>query len=394
MQKQTPPPDLPAADLRPVFERIEASGEPGVVAAVRDEIVTSWQRCATAGLRTDQFDVAYDPDIDARGRLVWAAESVIERVGADLDGTRIGLVLADQQGRVISRSAGDRATLTLLDDIQLAPGFLYAESGVGTNAIGTAIEHHGPTWVAGQEHFADALTRMACAAITVTDPATGRVLGAVDVSCAAADANPLMLPLVKRAAWEIEQRLLEESSVDERLLQEHFFKARRSSRGPIVAISARTMLVNAAAARMFEPTDRESLWEAVVGALAGGQQETTVTWAFGPQVRMRCRPLYDSGRLVGAVLRLEGSIGETSALPPRLGGSGVTTLGWASLTDTELAVAERVAEGLTNREAGAQLYLSPHTVDFHLRQIFRKLDVRSRVELTRLMLGRQVRPVE
>jgi transcriptional regulator of acetoin/glycerol metabolism/DNA-binding CsgD family transcriptional regulator len=355
---------------------------------MRDEIVTSWHRCATAGLRTDRFDVDYDPDTDARGRLGWAAESVIERVGADLDGTRIGLVLADEQGRVISRSAGDRATLTMLDDIQLAPGFLYAECGVGTNAIGTAIERHGPSWVAGQEHFADALTRMACAAITVTDPATGRVLGAVDVSCAATDANPLMLPLVKRAAWEIEQRLLEESSVDERLLQEHFFKARRSSRGPIVAISARTMLVNAAAARVFEPADRELLWEAVVSALSGGQHESTVTWADGPPLGMRCESLHDSGRLVGAVLRLEGSAGETSAAAPRIGG-GVATLGWASLTDTELAVAERVAEGLTNREAGAQLYLSPHTVDFHLRQIFRKLDVRSRVELTRVMLGRQ-----
>jgi transcriptional regulator of acetoin/glycerol metabolism/DNA-binding CsgD family transcriptional regulator len=389
MQKQTPQPELPAADLRPVFERIEALGDSGVVAAVREEIVTSWQRCAAAGLRTDQFDVAYDPDIDARGRLVWAAESVIERVGADLDGTRIGLVLADHEGRVLSRSAGDRDTLTLLDDIQLAPGFLYAENGVGTNAIGTAIEHRGPTWVAGQDHFADALTCMACAAITVTDPATGRVLGAVDVTCAAEDANPLMLPLVKRAAWEIEQRLLEESSVDERLLQEHFFKARRSSRSPMVAINARTMLVNAAAARVFEPADRELLWEAVVGALSSGQHESTVTWDDDPSVVMRCEPLLDGSRVVGAVVRLEGSAGETSAAPPRLGGRGAATLGWASLTGTELAVADRVAEGLTNREVGAQLYLSPHTVDFHLRQIFRKLSVRSRVELTRLMLGQQ-----
>jgi DNA-binding CsgD family transcriptional regulator len=150
------------------------------------------------------------------------------------------------------------------------------------------------------------------------------------------------------------------------------------------------MLVNAAAARVFEPADRELLWEAVVGALSGGQHEsTTVTWVHGPPVGMRCEPLLDGGRLVGALLRLEASSSETSDGPPRSGGRSVPTLGWASLTDTELAVAERVAGGLTNREAGAQLYLSPHTIDFHLRQIFRKLDVRSRVELTRLVLGRQ-----
>jgi DNA-binding CsgD family transcriptional regulator len=57
--------------------------------------------------------------------------------------------------------------------------------------------------------------------------------------------------------------------------------------------------------------------------------------------------------------------------------------GWASLTDTERGVAAVIAEGLTNREAAARLYLSRHTIDFHLRQIFRKLRIVSRVELTR-----------
>jgi len=47
-------------------------------------------------------------------------------------------------------------------------------------------------------------------------------------------------------------------------------------------------------------------------------------------------------------------------------------------------VAELVTDGLTNRGVGAQLFLSPHTVDFHLRQIYRRLGVRSRVELARL----------
>lgn len=58
--------------------------------------------------------------------------------------------------------------------------------------------------------------------------------------------------------------------------------------------------------------------------------------------------------------------------------------GWPSLTETERRVATVVAGGLTNAEAGAQLHLSRHTIDFHLRQIFRKLGLHSRVELTRL----------
>jgi DNA-binding CsgD family transcriptional regulator len=60
--------------------------------------------------------------------------------------------------------------------------------------------------------------------------------------------------------------------------------------------------------------------------------------------------------------------------------------GWLSLTAAEHQVATIVAEGLTNAQVADRLFLSRHTVDFHLRKIFRKLDIRSRVELTRLVL--------
>jgi DNA-binding CsgD family transcriptional regulator len=62
--------------------------------------------------------------------------------------------------------------------------------------------------------------------------------------------------------------------------------------------------------------------------------------------------------------------------------------GWDSLTETERAVSDLVAQGLTNRKAAEQMFLSPHTIDFHLRQIFRKLQIDSRVDLTRLAIER------
>jgi DNA-binding CsgD family transcriptional regulator len=63
--------------------------------------------------------------------------------------------------------------------------------------------------------------------------------------------------------------------------------------------------------------------------------------------------------------------------------------GWDSLTDAERRVTDLVALGLSNAQAASQLYLSRHTVDFHLKKIFLKLNVASRVELARLSLEHQ-----
>ena len=60
--------------------------------------------------------------------------------------------------------------------------------------------------------------------------------------------------------------------------------------------------------------------------------------------------------------------------------------GWDSLTDTEQAVADLVAQGLNNNQVAARMYISTHTVAHHLRQAFRKLSIASRVELTRIVI--------
>jgi DNA-binding CsgD family transcriptional regulator len=61
---------------------------------------------------------------------------------------------------------------------------------------------------------------------------------------------------------------------------------------------------------------------------------------------------------------------------------------WPDLTESEFAVASLVARGATNREVADRLYLSPYTVNSHLRHVFAKLGIRSRVELARLFAER------
>jgi DNA-binding CsgD family transcriptional regulator len=54
------------------------------------------------------------------------------------------------------------------------------------------------------------------------------------------------------------------------------------------------------------------------------------------------------------------------------------------MTDSELAVVRLVADGLTNREVAERLDVSPRAVDGDLRRAFEKVDVNSRVALTRI----------
>jgi ATP/maltotriose-dependent transcriptional regulator MalT len=58
----------------------------------------------------------------------------------------------------------------------------------------------------------------------------------------------------------------------------------------------------------------------------------------------------------------------------------------SQLTPQELQVARLVADGLSNKEVAAQLFLSPRTIDAHLRNVFGKLGLKSRTQLARLPL--------
>jgi DNA-binding CsgD family transcriptional regulator len=67
----------------------------------------------------------------------------------------------------------------------------------------------------------------------------------------------------------------------------------------------------------------------------------------------------------------------------RVVGVDAPRTGWAALTPAEAAVVDLAIGGGTNREIAEQLFISPHTVSTHLRHVFDKMGVRSRVELAR-----------
>ncbi|GAB3136555.1 LuxR family transcriptional regulator [Micromonospora sonneratiae] len=66
-------------------------------------------------------------------------------------------------------------------------------------------------------------------------------------------------------------------------------------------------------------------------------------------------------------------------------GGAAPTVDVRTLTAQQLRIARLVVEGATNREVAARLHLSPRTVDHHMRNIFHRLGLRSRIELARAL---------
>jgi DNA-binding NarL/FixJ family response regulator len=84
------------------------------------------------------------------------------------------------------------------------------------------------------------------------------------------------------------------------------------------------------------------------------------------------------------------ALGRTRALGIRRGSREAhreVGFGWASLTATEVRIAELVRDGLTNREIGTRLFVSPRTVQTHVSHILQKTGLRSRVEIARFAVA-------
>ena len=122
---------------------------------------------------------------------------------------------------------------------------------------------------------------------------------------------------------------------------------------------------------------------------SAGPAASELQLSSGLLVVARAQPVYDGGVLAGALVRIDRRATAPAESGPR---RATVAPGWDSLTDTERGVAAVIGEGATNREAASRLYLSPHTIDYHLRQIFRKLGIGSRVELARIVMAAQAGP--
>ena len=265
---------------------------------VRQPILASWWRSREWNVPADHIELAYvrDPDLDTP--LTRSAVPVLRHLREHLEGQPISLILTDPAGVVLSRMTADHDLERHLDGVNLAPGFSYAEESVGTNGIGTALEGGQPAHVFGSEHYAEHLEDLACAGVPIHHPISGKVVGAVDLTCWRKDADPLLIALVKTTADQITQALLNDSSAQELELLQDYLRACRRSNGIVLALTNDVVMMNDHARQVLDPGDQAVLLGQAAEALAGGRSGAVeVELPTGLTARMHCRPTRSLGPL-------------------------------------------------------------------------------------------------
>jgi DNA-binding NarL/FixJ family response regulator len=120
--------------------------------------------------------------------------------------------------------------------------------------------------------------------------------------------------------------------------------------------------------------------------LSDRTEREAVDAAFAAGARVYCVKTAEQGDVASAIRQaLEQSIylatGGTPDLAPRL--AGEPAVGTHDLTRREIEILRLVAEGHSNSQLAAMLWVSEQTVKFHLSNIYRKLDVANRTEASR-----------
>jgi DNA-binding CsgD family transcriptional regulator/tetratricopeptide (TPR) repeat protein len=122
----------------------------------------------------------------------------------------------------------------------------------------------------------------------------------------------------------------------------------------------------------------EDLGGAKLGSGARDQGINSLDEALA--IYTRVGAAWDASRVRGRLRKL--------GVRRRVASSDRAVTGWDALTDAELRVVQLAADGKTNREIATRLFVSPHTVNTHLRHVFDKLDIKSRVDLSRIAESR------
>jgi transcriptional regulator of acetoin/glycerol metabolism len=226
---------------------------------VAEEIEQSWRRSVSSHVNPTAGPHILG-EIDPDSAILRAAGRILDQWQDNLTDSRMALFLADEDGRIVSRRIVDAQDGRTLDSANAAEGFVFSEQALGTNGLGTPIEGRGVVFVRGNEHFNDALARLACAGAPIKHPITGRIVGSLSIASHVDAASPLMVSMARQAGHEIAEAL--ELMADSRNLElARTYRQFRSSKHPVLVMNSETVMTDLPALAHFDAESHAYLWE-------------------------------------------------------------------------------------------------------------------------------------
>ena len=182
------------------------------VAGVRRLVQESWQRSLRLHIDPDALRVGVDlPEDELREyRAAHPLSLVLPTIHQLLirHTFETGLIVAvgDEAGRLLWID-GDRTLRRKAEEMLFVEGADWSERAVGTSAPGTALALDHGIQIQGAEHFNRIVHPWSCTAVPVHDPATGNILGVIDVTGGDDAVSPTTLPLLEATVAAVEAQL-------------------------------------------------------------------------------------------------------------------------------------------------------------------------------------------
>lgn len=270
---------------------------------VRAPILASWKRAKDWHVPPDRIDLPFTPQQIGDSRFLRAATPIVHEVADRFAAEPVSIILCDSDGVVLERYAGDSTLHRHLNKVSLAPGFSYAEQAIGTNGIGTAVQQQRPAQVYGHEHYAEDLADLACVGYPILHPATGTLLGVINLTTWRQDANSLMDAAAHNMARRIEQNLLDQAGRRELALVRDYFAACEHNRSAVFALGDDLLMMNEQARNLLTLEDQLPLLAEAAEALNGGhRRHLVVDLPSGATARVHCQSSPTGGR--GGILKV------------------------------------------------------------------------------------------
>lgn len=178
----------------------------------RPVIVESWRRSLEAQVVPDlpeaplSLDSGRLDDIRQAHPLAYWVPILRQTLLDAADGSSHIMIITDADGNILWRE-GNPQVCRDADRVHLAEGTRWAETAIGTNAMGTTLATGAPVQIHSAEHLVRTYHSWTCAACPIHDPETGALLGAVDLSGPLHTMHPALLALVTAAARLVESEL-------------------------------------------------------------------------------------------------------------------------------------------------------------------------------------------